>query len=432
MSCTLFCTAHFFIHINGISQKRCIIIIHIILPLHEFIFLKQKKLWLIITPPQIIIEKPRVEVVDALRGLAILLILIIHSMNHFCFSVYPEYSSGWFKFLDKSIYNIFLSFTEGRAYSIFATLFGFTFYIQSNNQKKKNKDFGYRFLWRMVLLIGFSTINAAFFPGGDVLLLFVIISPFLFFTRNSNNSTILAVALICLMQPLEILRLANEFFHLFPNIFDFELKNMYSKEYIKNGDFMNFVIRNITYGQKASLCYALTTGRFFQTAGLFLLGFYIGKKQYFLYSEHNFKVWITVLIVCSIMFAPLSSMSEYTRKNYQIVSTFFVMWSNLSFTFTVISSFLILYQRKWFMNLVSPLCKYGKMSLTNYITQSIFAAFIFFPFGLNLASYFGYALSLVIAILIFLVQLALSKLWIKKHNKGPFEYIWHKLTWIVK
>lgn len=355
-------------------------------------------------------------------------------MNHFSFSVHPEYSSGWFKFLDKSIYNIFLSFTEGRAYSIFATLFGFTFYIQSNNQKKKNKDFGYRFLWRMVLLIGFSTINAAFFPGGDVLLLFVIISPFLFFTRNSRNGTILAVSLICLMQPLEILRLANEFFHLFPNIFDFQMENMYAKitEYINHGDLKIFITENITYGQKASLCYALNTGRFFQTAGLFLLGFYIGKKGYFIYSEKNFKVWINVLITSSIMFAPLSKLSEYTCANYQIVSTFFVMWSNLAFTLTVMSSFFILYQNKKIMKIVSPLKIYGKMSLTNYITQSIFAAFIFFPFGLNLASYCGYALSLVIAILIFLVQLALSTLWIKKHNKGPFEYIWHKLTWIVK
>lgn len=385
-------------------------------------------------PPPQGTQKPRVEAVDALRGFAILSILIIHSMNHFSFSVHPEYSSGWFKFLDKSIYNIFLSFTEGRAYSIFATLFGFTFYIQSNNQKKKNKDFGYRFLWRMILLLGFSTINAAFFPGGDVLLLFVIISPFLFFTRNSRNGTILAVSLICLMQPLEILRLVNEFFHLFPNIFDFQLKDMYSTitEYTKRGDFTNFIIQNITYGQKASLCYALTTGRLFQTAGFFLLGFYIGKKKYFLYSEENFNTWVMVLIVSSIIFAPLSSMSEYTRTNYPILSIFLIMWSNLAFTFIVMSSFLILYQRRWFMNLVSHLCRYGKMSLTNYVTQSVFAAFIFFPFGLNLASYCGYTLSLVIAILIFLVQLALSTLWIKKHTKGPFEYIWHKLTWIIK
>ena len=47
----------------------------------------------------------------------------------------------------------------------FALLFGFTFYIQSANQQRKGKDFGYRFLWRLLLLVAFATLNAAFFSG---------------------------------------------------------------------------------------------------------------------------------------------------------------------------------------------------------------------------------------------------------------------------
>ena len=49
------------------------------------------------------------------------------------------------------------------------------------NQKKQGKDFGYRFLWRLVLLVGFATLNAAFFPAGDVLLLFAVVGLVLFF-----------------------------------------------------------------------------------------------------------------------------------------------------------------------------------------------------------------------------------------------------------
>jgi len=49
----------------------------------------------------------------------------------------------------------------GKSYSIFALLFGFTFYIQYSNQQAKGKDFGYRFLWRLLLLTIFATLNAA-------------------------------------------------------------------------------------------------------------------------------------------------------------------------------------------------------------------------------------------------------------------------------
>ena len=43
--------------------------------------------------------------------------------------------------------------------------------------------------------------------------------------------------------------------------------------YTKAGNFGDFIWGNITLGQKASLLWAVNAGRFFQTAGLFLLGF---------------------------------------------------------------------------------------------------------------------------------------------------------------
>lgn len=89
----------------------------------------------------------------------------------------------------------------GKSYAIFALLFGFTFYIQSNNQKKQGKDFGYRFLWRLVLLAAFATLNTAFFPAGDVLLLFVVVGLVLFFTRNWSDKAILITSIIFLLQP---------------------------------------------------------------------------------------------------------------------------------------------------------------------------------------------------------------------------------------
>ena len=86
---------------------------------------------------------------------------------------------------------------------VFALLFGLTFFIQQNNQKKKGKDFGYRFLWRLILLIVFSEINAMLYPGGDVLLLFVIMSILLFITRNWSSKYVFILAIIFLLQPYE-------------------------------------------------------------------------------------------------------------------------------------------------------------------------------------------------------------------------------------
>ena len=54
----------------------------------------------------------------------------------------------------------------GKAYAIFALLFGFTFHLQYASRQSRGEDFGGRFLWRLLLLAGFATLNAAFFPRG--------------------------------------------------------------------------------------------------------------------------------------------------------------------------------------------------------------------------------------------------------------------------
>ncbi|WP_418496387.1 DUF418 domain-containing protein [Coprobacter sp.] len=385
---------------------------------------------------QLINKNSRIEVVDALRGFAVMAIILVHNLEHFIFPVYPTNSPNWLNILDQGIFNGIFSLFAGKAYAIFALLFGFTFYIQTNNQRKRGKDFGYRFLWRLILLVGFATLNAAFFPAGDVLLLFVVTGPILFFTRNWSNKAIIITAVIFLLQPIEwyhyIAYMINPT-HQLPN---FKVDEMYTEvaKYTKDGNFWEFILGNVTLGQKASLLWAINAGRFFQTAGLFLLGFYIGKKQLFVSSEKNLHFWVKTLIVSAIAFAPLYTLKDLIMDNApiirQTVGTAFDMWQKLAFTLVLIASFILLYQNHKFRNMVSNLRFYGRMSLTNYIAQSIIGAIIYFPFGLYLAPYCGYTVSLLIGFFTFLLQVKLCKWWLSKHKQGPLELIWHKWTWL--
>jgi len=385
---------------------------------------------------QLINKNSRIEVVDALRGFSVMAIILVHNLEHFIFPVYPTDSPNWLNILDQGIFNGIFSLFAGKAYAIFALLFGFTFYIQTNNQRKRGKDFGYRFLWRLILLVGFATLNAAFFPAGDVLLLFVVTGPILFFTRNWSNKAIIITSVIFLLQPIEwyhyIANLINPT-HRLPNL---KVGEMYAEvaEYIKGGNFWDFILGNITLGQKASLLWAINAGRFFQTAGLFLLGFYIGKKQLFVSSEKNLHFWVKILIVSAIAFAPLYTLKDLIMDNTPIIrqtaGTAFDMWQKLAFTLVLVASFILLYQNKKFHNRVNNLRFYGRISLTNYIAQSIIGAIIYFPFGLYLAPYCGYTVSLLIGFFTYLLQIKFCKWWLSKHKQGPLELIWHKWTWL--
>lgn len=381
----------------------------------------------------------RIEVVDALRGFAVMAILLVYSLEHFIFPVYPDVASqpSWLNILDEGVFSVIFTLLAGKSYAIFALLFGFTFYIQYSNQEKKGNDFGYRFLWRMLLLLAFATLNAAFFPAGDVLLLFAIVSIFLFIVRKWSNKAILIVAIFFLFQPIE-------WFHYFASLVDssytlpdLKVGEMYAEvgEYTKNGTFREFILGNITLGQKASLFWAIGAGRFLQTAGLFMLGYLIGRKQLFIATKENIQFWIKALIVAAILFAPLYELKNLVMKSDEVIITKSIgvvldMWQKFAFTFVLIPSFVILYQRDSFKKMTSSFQLYGKMSLTNYITQSIVGAFVYFPFGLYLAPYCGYTLSLLIGIVLFLLQVQFCKWWLKSNKQGPLEKLWHKWTWI--
>ena len=384
-------------------------------------------------------KTPRIEVVDALRGFAVMAILLVHSLEHFIFPVYPDTATQpeWLNILDSGVNSILFTLFAGKAYAIFALLFGFTFYIQFSNQLKKRKDFGYRFLWRMVLLAGFATINAAFFPAGDVLLLFCIVGIFLFIVRKWSDKAVLIAAIIFLLQPVEWYHYLMSLINPAYTLPDLEVGKMYGEvaEYTKAGNFWDFIWGNVTLGQKASLFWAIGAGRFVQTAGLFMLGMLIGRKQLFTASEANIRFWTQSLIIASLLFAPLYQLkiqldSSDTEMVRQTVGVIMDMWQKFAFTIILVASFVLLFQKERFKRLTLNLQFYGKMSLTNYISQSILGAVIYFPFGLYLAPYCGFTLSLLIGFTLFVCQVTFCKWWLRKHKQGPLESIWHKWTWL--
>ena len=73
---------------------------------------------------------------------------------------------------------------------------------------------------------------------------------------------------------------------------------------------------------------------------------------------------------------------------------------------------------------------YGRMSLTNYITQSIIGSMLFYNWGFGLHDNLGITASVAVGALLFVLQWAFCYWWMKSHAHGPLEYIWKKATWI--
>lgn len=383
--------------------------------------------------------KSRIEVIDSLRGFAIMGILLLHSIEHFNLFVYPELTSqpAWLGNLDSSIWDSLFFLFSGKAYAIFALLFGFTFGLMMRKQRDQNKDFGYRFLWRMVLLAGFAVLNGLFFPG-EVLMMYALLGTLLFFVRNLTTQHLLYVALFLLLQPIEWLHYLYyvvDNTHVASQMNDGKYWGLVGEGQLSESIIQLFTT-NTLYGHKASLIWSYNVGRMVQTVGLFVLGYWIEKKQLFSHSTENNAFWTRTLLISIMIFIPFYllklnfkdffELKIHRDTIYNIVS----MYGNFAFTFFLISSFILLYNTQLFRKIAGGLRYCGRMSLTAYITQSIVGSFVFYNYGLGIGVHIGSTVSLGIGVLLFILQLSFCKLCISKYGQGPFEKLWHTLTWI--
>jgi len=285
--------------------------------------------------------------------------------------------------------------------------------------------------------LGFGILNTVFYEG-DILVLYAILGTILVLVCKWNDKAVFITALILMLQPLEWIKyfymLMNPEFVPMPN-----LSNQYfgmMGDYLKSNSFIEYAIGNLTIGRWASVFWSRENGRFFQAPALFMLGMLLGRRKLFIASVESNLFWKKALQYSVILFIPLFAFKTFLPEIIErkalanSLSVIVSSWSNLAFMIVLVSTFILLYQKKSMQNLLSKLIPFGKMSLTNYILQSVVGCFIYYRYGLGLVEYTGATYSLLIGISLFILQLYFCKWWLSKHRQGPLEYLWHKATWI--
>jgi uncharacterized protein len=80
--------------------------------------------------------------------------------------------------------------------------------------------------------------------------------------------------------------------------------------------------------------------------------------------------------------------------------------------------------------LLAPLAYTGRMPLTNYLMQTLLCTTLFYGWGFGLWGRVGPAAGLGLALLIYFgVQLPWSLWWLRRHERGPMEALWARLTY---
>jgi uncharacterized protein len=372
----------------------------------------------------------RLDVIDALRGFAIVSIMLLHNIEHFDFYFSPTGLPAWLQAVDKVIWDSLFFLFGGKSYAIFALLFGVTFYIQDHNREVRGEDFRPRFAWRLVLLLAFGVLNSMFYHG-DILSIYAVLGFALIPVARLSNRWVGIIALVLLLQPYAWW----EVFQALPHP-DAKLPDPASwayfgraNDYFAHGSALQVWTGNLTNGKIGVIRWSWENGRLFQIPALFMLGMLAGRLG--LFTQPLF--WRRALMLSVLLFIPfyvlktwpeLLGVGEALRRPLLVIIT---SWSNLAFMVVLVSVFVLLFYSQRWLTFFSPL---GRMSLTSYVVQSMIGTSIYYGFGLGMYQYTGASFALAIGIVLALAQRQFSVWWLARHSQGPFETVWHKLTWL--
>jgi uncharacterized protein len=89
----------------------------------------------------------------------------------------------------------------------------------------------------------------------------------------------------------------------------------------------------------------------------------------------------------------------------------------------------LLMQRRLPRRLLMIVAPVGRMPLTTYLSQSLFATFVFYGWGLGWIGEVTLGEAVAVAAGIFVVQVVIAHLVLRRFRSGPMEWLWRKLAY---
>jgi uncharacterized protein len=377
-------------------------------------------------------KSERIQSIDVIRGFAILGIFFVNMQDFAAPWLYLDYDK-WFDTPINSALKIAIDiFAQASFYTLFSFLFGFGFIIFKERAEQKGLTFPQIFSKRLFILLVIGVIHAFLIWHGDILITYAITGFILLLFHKRKAKTMLIWALTLIMIPSTIV--GHWLFTLnrqYPNAFGQSANEKVlaeqSFQIYGSGTYVEMVQQRITdwlfvHGGIGILFVILSL------LPMFLLGAYVAKKRWFHEPVAHKKVLTKLWFFTLSVFVLFKTSPYWFEKNAGIEYVQDSIGGPASALFYAISITLFV-NTKTGKNMLRPFRYIGRMSLSNYLFQSIVCTLLFYNYGFGLYGKVSPFIGFLIVIVIYIIQIILSKLWLSHYRIGPAEWVWRSLTY---
>ncbi|MCT2535612.1 DUF418 domain-containing protein [Aquibacillus koreensis] len=377
-------------------------------------------------------ESQRLQWIDAARGFAILGIFMVNVPAYNApFFIYGGGEQYWNSSMDRVVQAGIDIFFQASFYTLFSFLFGFGMQIIVEKLSERQLHVNTFVLRRLGILIIFGLIHAFLIWHGDILLSYGIIGLLLVFFFKRKNLTLVIWALCLLLIPTMLftglLFLSSLFGPI--DLVDEVLINQSFENY-GNGTLMDIWQQNLQ-----DWLYANDVFTYFLLAcnllPLFLLGMFTARKKWLHDVNQHKSILKRVWIFSFLIFMLLKAGPHFFGNPYWFTMVQDYIGGSTSAIF-YLTTITLAFQKESFKKILYPLTYVGKMSLSNYIFQSIVCFIVFYSVGFGLYGKVSPLESVLFVLVVFTIQVFLSKWWLTYYQFGPLEWVWRRLMYLSK
>ena len=392
--------------------------------------------------------KDRAEILDILRGIALFGICLANypSLSLYVFQK-PEVKGAMpTAAIDKWLAYFHFAFIDGKFYTLFSLLFGIGFSVILLRKGTGGINRLLLFYRRLVVLTIIGLAHALLLWEGDILLLYALIGLLLPLFRNVKDKNLLIIWAILILSPI----LLDLFKGLTHNRFNpanfFERKAIESENFygITGDNYRNWHAVHTDYQSMFNANQAnffwrweglLNSNRIPKVLGMFLLGFYAGRKMIYARLEENTVLIKKVQRWGFTIGLPFSLAHAYAELNnigkgpIELLHSVFYALSVVPLSLAYTATICLWYLNPGGLKRLQIFAAPGRMALTNYILQTIIAVIIFYGIGLGWGAKIGVTYVFLISLAVYFFEMIFSHVWLKYFEYRPVEWIWRQLTY---
>jgi uncharacterized protein len=384
-------------------------------------------------------ETERIDLVDILRGFALLGILLVNFQG-----AVGERLPGLDATLDRGLDLLIAD----SFYPLFSFLFGLGFAVQLLRSRGTSSGVSLIFLRRLLVLFLIGTAHVVLIWAGDILVTYSLLGLFLLPAAKLPPRGVLAMALVLFafqLNPDAVLRRVNPDGHQEMLRSGALVAGVWAEEERIERDirFRKGIENQIASTYAADIKerwngHGMDLSRFTQPLAvlsndilvLFLVGMYVGRRRLLHNArQHRHGLALTAglglvaaiggnLVPVPNSFGYFSSLA-WSAANYGLTAFYIAALALMGTSAGPLARGL---------RVLAPV---GRMGLTNYLMQSLVMTWPFLAYGLGFDRPSTTIWLLLNLAFFCLVQIPLSALWMSRFQYGPAEWLWRSLTYGV-